>query len=151
LGEQRHPLSRHRLGHCEQQSIAAHSRHERQPDACVTARRLNNRHPRREHAASLGIVDQRDREAILDTPTRIAHLKLGRHPTREILAKLSQLNQRRTPNRCGQIAMQPTSLGLREHSVIVADLADSVYGQAGDSSSPCWTTRPRAHAPDTAP
>ena len=73
-------LDGERVGHRHDQRIALGGADHRQPDAGVAARRLDHRLPRLEFAAALGLLDDADREAVLDRPGRIEELGLHVQP-----------------------------------------------------------------------
>ena len=79
--EQLAALDRHRLGHREDDAVAARGADQRQRDAGVAARRLDDdRLAARDDAARLGVVDHAPADAVLDRAAGVARLELDRRP-----------------------------------------------------------------------
>ena len=78
-GHQLPTLDRHRLRHHQHQLVALYRRHHRQPDAGVPRRGLDDHAVLREQTALFGILDHRERDAILDAAPRIRPLELHPH------------------------------------------------------------------------
>ena len=77
--EQRPALLRHRRGHREDHAVAPGRADERERDAGVAARRLDDRAAGLELAGRLGRRDERDAEAVLDAGARVEELELDEH------------------------------------------------------------------------
>ncbi len=75
--EQLAPLHAHGVGHGERERVAARRRDERQRDAGVAARRLDQLLAGAEHAALLGVPDHGGADAALDRVGGVAPLDLG--------------------------------------------------------------------------
>ena len=73
-------LAAHALRQREDQVVALGGADERERDARVAARRLDDRRAARlDPALRLGRLDHRDADAVLDRPARVEHLELGEH------------------------------------------------------------------------
>ena len=91
-----HPatLDRHRLGHREDQLVAAGCCREGQGDTGVSGRRLNDHLVLGELAALLGIPDHVGADPALDAVSRVAAFHLGQHGGFAVLGDAVQLHQR---------------------------------------------------------
>src|SRR6202034_3107974 len=71
------PLEAHAGGHRENAAVALHGADERETDARVPARRLDDHATGRELARPLGELDHREADAVLDRPGRVGlfHLR----------------------------------------------------------------------------
>jgi hypothetical protein len=78
-GHQAAAFDRHRLGHHENQPVAAHRGDHRKPDTSVAGRRLDDRAAPAEHAATLSVFEHRQPDSVFDRAARIGALRLHPH------------------------------------------------------------------------
>jgi hypothetical protein len=88
-------LEAHRLRHREHAPVAARRRGEREGDARVPARRLDDAPPRLERAALLRFPDHRRPDAALDRIGGVASLDLGEDTRPHALGEPVDLHERR--------------------------------------------------------
>ena len=84
--EQSHFFLRHLVGHREDALVALERRGDRQPDAGVAARAFDDRSARLEPSLTLGLLDDRPTDAVLDRSAGIEELGLARTPACECRA-----------------------------------------------------------------
>ena len=70
-------LGAHVVRHRQDQLVALHGSDHREADAGVAGRRLDDGGAGLEHAALLGVLDHRERDAVLDAAAGVAALELG--------------------------------------------------------------------------
>ena len=95
-------LDAHRVRHRQDQVVALDRRDQRQADARVPARRLDQRPARLERAGRLRRLDHRQRDAVLDRPARIEILHLGDH-FRRALVQVADADEGRVPDQFGNL------------------------------------------------
>ena len=96
--QQRPPLLRHRGGHREDHPVAARGADERERDAGVAARRLDDGAAGLQLARRLGGVDERDAQPVLDARARVVELELGEDLPAESFGDRVEPDQRVLPN-----------------------------------------------------
>lgn len=109
VSEKRDPLGRHGFWHRQDQPVTADRRDEGEPDAGVAAGRLDDRRPGPQDPAALGVLDQRDAEAVLDAPAGISHLQLRDYPTRKPAGEAFQLHHRGPADGRGEVTKDHAS------------------------------------------
>lgn len=87
-------LPRHRLGHSQNEPIAADRGGESQADSGVAAGGFDDSRARGKYAPSLGVLDQRNTEPVLHAPARVAHFELRQNAARKPLGNLSEFDHR---------------------------------------------------------
>ena len=75
-GHQLAALDRHRLGHRQDQPVALHRADEGEADPGVARGRLDDDRARAEDPGCLGVLDHRQRDAVLDAAARVGALHL---------------------------------------------------------------------------
>ena len=95
-------LDRHRVGHREDELVALHRGDEREADAGVAARRLDERAARLQDAGLLRRLDHRERDAVLHGPARVEVLDLDDH-LRGALVELADADERRIADQFGNV------------------------------------------------
>ena len=105
--EQLPPLEAHALRHRQDAPVAAHRAHERQTDAGVPARRLDDDAARLERSAALRLLDHRQADAVLHRAAgvRLLHLRPDRR-TRAVPQR-AQPDERRVPDELEDVVDQP--------------------------------------------
>ena len=91
------------LGHDGDELVAAHAADHRQRDAGVAGGRLHDRVAGADRPAPLGVVDQRERRAVLDRPGRVVALELGQDADVRVGRDVLQLDERRVADRGDQV------------------------------------------------
>jgi hypothetical protein len=97
--EQADLLLAHLVGHDEYAAVALERGRDGEPVAGVPRGRLDDRPARAQQAATLGVLDHRQADAILDAPARIERLHLGEDERAQPRGDLAQTHQRGVPHR----------------------------------------------------
>ena len=117
--QQLHPLGGHVLRHRQDQAIALHRGHQRQADAGVARRRLDqDRLPGHEAPLPLGGLDHRQRGPVLDRAARVELLALAEHLGRAGRRQPPQPHQRRPADAGQDVVVDPR--GVHQMKYIVA-------------------------------
>ena len=95
-------LDGHRIRHREDQVVALHRGDQRQADAGVAARRLDERAAGLEDAGLLRRLDHRERDAVLHGTARVEVLDLRDH-LRGTLVELADADERRIADQFGNV------------------------------------------------
>ncbi len=102
--EQPAALLGHVLGHHAGERVPLQLCDERERDSCVAARRLEQLPAGLELATSLGILDHRKRDAVLDRAGRVLALELGVNPDFRLRGQSWKLDERGSSDQVEQAA-----------------------------------------------
>src|ERR1039457_6327865 len=91
-------LDRESLGHAEDDAVPARDAHQREPDARVPGRGLDDRSARPEEALLLRVADHPDADAVLHRAAGVQELALGEDFGGAAPRKARQPDHRRVPN-----------------------------------------------------
>ena len=138
------PFHAHRLGHRQDERVAPGCTDERKCDPGVPARRLDDRRPLPDLAGPLGLVDHRDPDPVLHAPHRVERLDLGEDRRPGAFRHLIQPDERRVPDRPGDIVVYP-SHHYRSPSCHSGTWIDRV---ASDPGSTKWASQWRMRRHD---
>jgi len=115
--QQRAPFQRHRFGHGKNQLVPFRGGDERQRDAGVAARGLDDDGFLFENTALLGILNHRHADAVLDAAERVEKFALEQNRGRHAGGDLIQFDQRGVPDGFDDVVVNashknPFELGL---------------------------------------
>src|SRR5690606_9663461 len=106
VGTQESPaLLRHRLGHRQDDLVAARGTHEGERDPGVAARRLDDRPAWGQLAGGLRGVDDRDTDAVLDRARRVVELELRGDRRADALRESVDAHERRAADELGGVVV----------------------------------------------
>src|SRR6185436_5198828 len=97
-GERLALVNRHLLRHHADEVVAAGSGHEREPNAGIPRGGFYERHPGTENASLLRVVDDRERDAILDGASGVHVLALHEHRHRKARRDARETHEWRAPD-----------------------------------------------------